>query len=225
MIQSASDLIKKHEGFTSPAKPDAKGKWVIGWGHDIAPSTGALDCTIAEAEAWFSADLALATARAVHDAARSWASLNLPRRAVLVDMAFEMGEAGLENFHDMLAAIEAEDWPEAARQGLASEWARTQAPARAKEDMEILLTGEWPEDKPTTTEDKMAINPAALSITAGGIGGALVGFANYLFAAAPPAPVVADETILATAIVGVVAHFLTRDKPLPFVPPKTGDSQ
>lgn len=225
MIQSVADLIKKHEGFTSPAKPDAKGKWVIGWGHDIPPPDGSLTCTAEEADAWFSTDVGLATARAVHDAPRSWASLNRPRRAALVDMAFEMGEAGLESFHDMLAAIEAEDWPEAARQGLASEWARTQAPARAKEDMEILLTGEWPDDKSTTTEDKMAINPAALSITSGGIGGAIIGVANYLFAAAPPAPVVADETILATAIVGVIGHFLTRDAPLPFTKSKTGESQ
>lgn len=58
-------FVRLNEGLTLVAKPDAKGKWAIGWGHDIdPPASGRLFCTINEAEAWFSSDFILAVARA-----------------------------------------------------------------------------------------------------------------------------------------------------------------
>jgi lysozyme len=44
------------------------------------------------------------------------------RRAVLYNMAFNMGCAGVLNFHKMLAAMEKGDWMGAAREMLASKW-------------------------------------------------------------------------------------------------------
>lgn len=65
-LDSAEALIKRHEGLVLTARPDAKGKWEIGYGHDIQglPPGSLLTCTLAEADAWFEADLDLAVLRA-----------------------------------------------------------------------------------------------------------------------------------------------------------------
>lgn len=65
MIATVRDLIIFHEGFTSPAKPDEKGKWVIGFGHDLPPAPGAT-CTRDEAARWLDTiDLPRARGRAI----------------------------------------------------------------------------------------------------------------------------------------------------------------
>ena len=51
------------------------------------------------------------------------------RQVVLLAMAFQLGRSGLGGFRKMLAAISAEDWPEAERQMLDSV-AATQTPRR-----------------------------------------------------------------------------------------------
>jgi GH24 family phage-related lysozyme (muramidase) len=35
MIETLTQRIQRHEGFTPLPKPDAKGMWVVGWGHDL----------------------------------------------------------------------------------------------------------------------------------------------------------------------------------------------
>lgn len=145
-INSDRDLVALHEGCTLVAKPDAKGRWAIGYGHDIpAPTdpTNPATCTQAEADAQFVIDLCLARSRAAADVGTTWAFLDPVRRAALTDMAYELGGAGLRGFNDMLVAIQARDWLEARHQALNSEWAR-QVPARAQMDAEMLFSGEWP---------------------------------------------------------------------------------
>ena len=67
-IISAEQLIKSHEGLILKAQPDKKGKWAIGYGHDIVPPAGnALFCTLEDAEAWFQGDFSLAESRAKAD--------------------------------------------------------------------------------------------------------------------------------------------------------------
>jgi lysozyme len=51
-----------------------------------------------------------------------WPQLNLIRRAVLLEMSFNMGIHGLLGFPHMLAAVAAEDWPTAVAQMKASHW-------------------------------------------------------------------------------------------------------
>lgn len=63
-ISDAAGLVRLHEGCVFTAKPDAKGKWAIGWGHDIQPPPEATSCTQEQADQWLVEDLALATARA-----------------------------------------------------------------------------------------------------------------------------------------------------------------
>lgn len=64
-VESAEGLVKRHEGCIFAAKPDAKGMWAIGWGHDVPPPPGGyLVCSQQEANAWFETDFALAQQRA-----------------------------------------------------------------------------------------------------------------------------------------------------------------
>jgi len=56
--------------------------------------------------------------------------LTEPRKAVLVNMCFNMGKGRLSGFVKFLAAIAAQDWNEAASQMLQSKWA-TQVGGRA----------------------------------------------------------------------------------------------
>lgn len=142
MIQSIQDLIKFNEGCTLEAKPDAKGKWVIGWGHDIPPSPG-LTWPQDKADGYFEIDCHNATVDARKDATDFWGALCEQRQAVLIDMAFEIGGYGLGKFVDMLAAMKAEDWNEAAR-ALKGSLLFTEVPTREGRNIEILLTGEWP---------------------------------------------------------------------------------
>lgn len=140
------------------AKPDAKGAWEIGWGHDIPPSPG-LTWTQAQADAQFEADLALATDRAAGDlGAQVWATLDPVRQAALTDMAYELGGKGLAAFRDMLTAIEAGDWKEAQHQGLTSAWAK-EVPSRAQMDTQLLLTGQWPQEDKHMAEDTKTTQP------------------------------------------------------------------
>jgi GH24 family phage-related lysozyme (muramidase) len=142
MIASGADLTKFNEGLTLTAKPDAKGHWEIGYGHDIPPSPG-LVWTEKQAEDQFAKDYAVASYRASVDLGAPYGSLRDQRRAVLNDIAFEVGGAGLAQFHRMLAAITAGDWQEAAA-ALKNSLLFEQVPNRENRNIQILITGEWP---------------------------------------------------------------------------------
>ena len=64
------------------------------------------------------------------------------RRVVLIDMAFQMGTSGMLGFTDMINALRAERWYEAANECLDSKYAREDTPNRANRNAEILRTGE-----------------------------------------------------------------------------------
>ena len=141
-ITCGEELTKFNEGCVLTARPDAKGHWEIGFGHDIPPSPG-LTWTQAEADAQFAVDYPLAISRAIADLGEAYASLSAERQAVLNDIAYEIGGAGLAGFKDMLAAFRAEDWKSAAA-ALKSSLLFSQVPAREERNILILLSGEWP---------------------------------------------------------------------------------
>ena len=146
MIVDARGLIQKHEGCSLVARPDAKGKWAYGWGHDIAaPAEGepAPTCTQAEADAMLDADVATAERGACGVLGdESWALLNAPRQAALTDMAYEMGASGLAGFKVSLSLIRLGDFDAASANMLLSAWAK-EVPRRAWEDALIIRTGEF----------------------------------------------------------------------------------
>ena len=64
------------------------------------------------------------------------------RRAVLLNMSFQLGVEGLLGFVTTLAHIERGEYEKAAEQMLKSKWAQ-QTPARAKRMSEQMRTGQW----------------------------------------------------------------------------------
>ena len=67
------------------------------------------------------------------------------RQEIFVNMAFNLGIAGLKTFRLMIAAIERQDWVDAAREGLDSKWSG-QVGDRAIRLMQALRTGQWGAD-------------------------------------------------------------------------------
>lgn len=63
------------------------------------------------------------------------------RKAVLCNMAFNLGQEGLSEFKHMLAAIQAGDWTAAASEMLTSKWAQ-QVKKRAQRLSAQMKTGE-----------------------------------------------------------------------------------
>lgn len=142
LILSGADLTKLNEGLTLVAKPDAKGKWEIGYGHDIPPSPG-LTWSKQQAEDQFGIDYPLARSRAASDLGLEWAGLDEPRQAVLADIAYEIGGAGLAQFKTMLAHIRAAEWDQAG-QALRASLLFQQVQRREERNIGILTTGAWP---------------------------------------------------------------------------------
>ena len=117
--------------------------WTIGLGH-----TGHevhQDTVWTADQCWkaFYSDYSNAQTSAAHIVGGdSWAALNEPRRAVLADMAFNIGFSRLAGFQHMLAAIKICEWQTAHDELLDSEYAK-QVKSRADMNAKTLLTGEW----------------------------------------------------------------------------------
>lgn len=142
-IKSGADLTKFNEGLTLIAKPDAKGKWVIGYGHDIPPSPG-LSWSIQQAEDQFSLDYPEACFQAAADIGDDeYDLLTKQRQAVLNDMAYELGGSGLSRFTIMLSHMRTGEWDSAA-DALRASLLFEQVPHREARNIQILTTGMWP---------------------------------------------------------------------------------
>ena len=66
-----------------------------------------------------------------------------PRAEVLIDMAFNMGVAGLLQFQATLNAVQRDKYELAASRMLASKWAQQDVPKRARAAAERMRTGLW----------------------------------------------------------------------------------
>jgi lysozyme len=138
-----TDLIKKHEGLVLVPKPDAKGMYEVGYGHDIDPKYPMpSSITVEQAEALLNSDIIEATGECQRIFI-DFTNLDEVRQAVLIDMAYELGEHGLSGFKILIGAVENHNWQLAAQAMYHSLWAR-EVPERFKEDQQMMLTGEWP---------------------------------------------------------------------------------
>lgn len=133
------DYIKNNEGLRLKAYTDTLGRITIGYGRCL----DTMGISAAEAQYLFEHDLANATRGAIASlGAAGWTNLDEIRKTVLIDMCFQLGEYGLADFHNMLAAIRAGDWQKAHDEALNSRVAH-QTPARWARHAECLLTGQW----------------------------------------------------------------------------------
>ena len=136
-MSAATDLAvsrcKVSEGFRPTVYLDTVGKRTIGYGCN-------LDAGWSE---WLAAQvlaLQLQEAEADCDGQPWYTAADAVRQSVLVELRFEMGLGGLLQFHEMLAACEAQDWAMAGAQLQASAWF-TQVGTRGPPLVRLLANG------------------------------------------------------------------------------------
>ncbi len=139
MTQIVDDLVSD-EGFRPKAYRDHLGKLTIGIGFLIDPDEpGAIEMPRSVANLWMLT--ILNERRTALDAAIPWwTQLSDGRQRALLNMAYQLGVAGLLKFKIMLALLEGQIWKAAAEEALDSRWAR-QTPDRAKRITELLRNG------------------------------------------------------------------------------------
>ena len=136
MIARAKAILKKHEGLRLKPYRDTVGKLTIGYGRNL----DARGITTDEATEMLEADIY----SAIEDLRGSlpwFDDLDETRQVVLVDMAYNLGIAGLLKFKRMLAAVETARWEDAAAEMLLSKWA-DQVGGRAAELAEMMRAGQ-----------------------------------------------------------------------------------
>ena len=138
------DQLKRDEGCRLKPYQDSLGIWTCGYGHNLEAHgwpTMPAEVTQEQADQWLLQDVASASRQL--DEHLPWAkSLDDPRHDVLVNMAFNMGIAGLLGFHRTLTMIEAGNYEGAADAMLESKWAK-QVGDRAKRLSTQMRTGEY----------------------------------------------------------------------------------
>ena len=118
VIDTLVPVLKVEEGFRKTAYKDTRGVLTIGYGLN-------LDEGITEPEGEYLMRERLAQKQDRFMSA--WPEYKRqPKRVriALLDMSYEMGVAGVMGFHDMLAALEHEDYEAAQAAALDSDWAR-----------------------------------------------------------------------------------------------------
>ena len=128
-------LLLKHEGVRYRPYQDTVGKWTIGCGRNLD------DVGISHDEMLYLLhnDIKRVENDCLH--AFPWyADLDPTRQMVVASLVFNLGLAGFQKFRKCLAAIEQEDWTEAAAQMRDSKWYR-QVRYRGEELAQMMEAG------------------------------------------------------------------------------------
>ena len=140
MIKDSYSQLRRDEGERLSAYQDHLGFWTIGVGILIDARKGG-GLLPEESEFIFQNRLKLLNSEL--EKRLPWIKkLDPARRGVLVNMAFQMGVAGLLGFKNTLALIERGEYEKASREMLGSKWAQ-QTPARANRLSVQMSSGVW----------------------------------------------------------------------------------
>lgn len=140
MSRRVLQQLRVEEDVVPHAYQDHLGFWTIGVGRLIDKRKGG---GLSDDEIDYLLNNDVTRIEAALDKHLPWArTLDEPRRAVLINMAFQMGVEGLLQFKRTLAAIRDEHYPQAAAFMLESLWAK-QTPQRARRMARQMETGEW----------------------------------------------------------------------------------
>lgn len=132
--------VKLGEGLRLHAYPDPitrASPFTVGYGHtgpEVGPSAC---CTPERAEQWLLSDLTDAFT-ALDQKEPWWRGLPIEAQRVMAELVFNMGMGRLQGFHRFLIAAQAENWPVAAHELVASLWA-SQVGERAQRLSQRLL--------------------------------------------------------------------------------------
>ncbi len=124
------------------AYKDTLGLWTIGYGHLLDQSKDWTGYTITQSQASILLSSDLVGAYRIAACFPFYADMSNERQAVLVSMAFQLGDKPLHWPHFMIALTD-QDYTAASAAGLDSLWFK-ETPARAKLEMQILETGQFP---------------------------------------------------------------------------------
>jgi len=139
-IELATDQIKQDEGLVLHSYADTLGYATIGYGRLVDQRKGG---GISEDEALYLLKNDVnARLNVLENAIDFFARLDDARKAVLLNMSFQLGITGLLKFKNTLAKIEMGDYDGAADNMLKSLWAR-QTTNRAGRLAEQMRTGQW----------------------------------------------------------------------------------
>lgn len=133
LLYVAMPQIKADEGCRLTAYPDplsGREPWTIGYGATGAAIGPFTVWTQDQADADLQARLE-ALCGSLDGKIPWWRTMALPRQAVLLNMAYQLGVGGLLGFPHMLSCAEVADYADAAEAMLDSKWAH-QTPNRAK---------------------------------------------------------------------------------------------
>lgn len=126
--------LERHEGLRCKPYRDTVGKLTVGYGRNLD------DVGISPEEAELMLDNDIDKVERQLADVDEYRGLCPVRQAVIANMAFNLGFAGLIKFRRMWAAIAREDWDGAGREMLNSKWAM-QVGGRASELALIMRTG------------------------------------------------------------------------------------
>ena len=131
-------MIQEHEGYVGVIYEDSVGNPTCGWGHLLDNGSRVPK---AAAEVFFNQDFNSALADFMALVRQYNLDLGPLRRAVLIDMLFNMGFTRVRGFRKMLAALQVGDFECAADEMLDSKWA-IQVGNRAIELSRLMREGE-----------------------------------------------------------------------------------
>ena len=136
-MRSVVELIQRHEGLRLKPYKCTAGKVTIGFGRNLED----VGITAEEATRMLHHDIAECIKQL--ETIDGFSMLDEVRRAVLIDMTYNLGFAGILAFKNMWRAVENRDYDKAAVEMLDSKWAR-QVGQRALRLSTMMQTGEWP---------------------------------------------------------------------------------
>lgn len=136
--QRVRELIKTHEGLSLELYKCSAGKYTIGYGRNLE----ARGITEDEAELMLTNDLN-EVVRQVQESFPWFHDLDGVRKAVVVDMVFNLGLAGFLKFKDTIKYASSGDYLSAGSAMMDSLWAE-QVGRRADTLSEMMKTGAWP---------------------------------------------------------------------------------
>ena len=128
--------LKKHEGVELKPYKCTSNKLTIGIGRNLE------DVGISEHEAEYLLMNDLDTYMKAAKTYDWYNGLNDARKAVIVNMLFNMGQTNFNKFLKMKRALDVGDHAEAAKQMLESKWAK-QVKGRSEELAAQMETGKW----------------------------------------------------------------------------------
>jgi len=135
MKHSIIEQLELHEGIRLKPYEDTVGKLTIGIGRNLD------DVGLSKAEAYYLAQNDIRRRINRLEKFEWYRNLDEVRKKVIIDMAFNLGMAGMLSFKKMIKAIKLNDFPTAAAEMLNSKWAR-QVKGRAKRLAKMMKTGQ-----------------------------------------------------------------------------------